>query len=97
MALRRPARRPAVRRAGRYRDVCVAQCGCDFPATGQLESDNRIRSSAMIILGIILLLIGWLAGISILTTIGLILIVVGVVLMILGRMGTMVGGRSHWY
>jgi hypothetical protein len=51
----------------------------------------------MIILGIILLLIGWLANIGILTTIGLILIVVGVVLMILGRMGTMVGGRNHWY
>ena len=51
----------------------------------------------MIVLGIILVLIGWLASISILTTIGIILIVVGVVLAILGSMGRAVGGRKHWY
>lgn len=51
----------------------------------------------MIVLGIILLLIGWLASISILTWLGIILIVVGVVLMVMGRMGTAVGGRKHWY
>ncbi|HEX5525100.1 MAG TPA: DUF6131 family protein [Pedococcus sp.] len=51
----------------------------------------------MIILGIILVLIGWLASISILTTIGIILIVVGLVLALLGSMGRAVGGRKHWY
>ncbi|HET7276953.1 MAG TPA: DUF6131 family protein [Dermatophilaceae bacterium] len=51
----------------------------------------------MIILGLILLIIGWLAGISILTTIGVILLVIGVILFILGRMGTAVGGRTNWY
>ncbi|HET7532244.1 MAG TPA: DUF6131 family protein [Nocardioidaceae bacterium] len=51
----------------------------------------------MIILGIILVLIGWLASISILTTIGIILIVVGLVLALLGAMGRAVGGRKHWY
>lgn len=51
----------------------------------------------MIILGIILVLIGWLANISILTTIGIILIVVGLVLALLGGMGRAVGGRRHWY
>ena len=51
----------------------------------------------MIVLGIILVLIGWLASISILTTIGIILIVVGVVLAILGSMGRAVGGRKYWY
>lgn len=55
------------------------------------------RSGTLIILGIILVLIGWLASISILTTIGIILIVVGVVLAILGSMGRAVGGRKHWY
>ena len=50
----------------------------------------------MIILGIILVLIGWLASISILTTIGIILIVVGLVLALLA-MGRAVGGRKHWY
>jgi hypothetical protein len=51
----------------------------------------------LIILGIILVLIGWLASISILTTIGIILIVVGLVLALLGAMGRAVGGRKHWY
>lgn len=51
----------------------------------------------MIILGIILALIGYFASISILTTIGVILIVVGVILWILGSTGRAVGGRAHWY
>ena len=51
----------------------------------------------MIILGLILLLIGWLAGIGILTTIGIILIVIGAVLWILGSTGRPVGGRRYWY
>ena len=51
----------------------------------------------MIILGVILVLIGWLASISILTTIGIILIVIGVVLWILGDTGRAVGGRKVWY
>jgi Family of unknown function (DUF6131) len=51
----------------------------------------------VIILGIILVLIGWLASISILVTIGIILIVVGLILALLGSMGRAVGGRKHWY
>ena len=51
----------------------------------------------MIILGIILLLIGWLAHLSILTTIGIILVVVGAVLFLLGASGRAIGGRKHWY
>jgi hypothetical protein len=51
----------------------------------------------VIILGIILILIGWLASISILTTIGIILVVVGAVLYVLGATGRAVGGRKHWY
>jgi hypothetical protein len=51
----------------------------------------------MIVLGIVLILIGWLAHIAILETIGLILLAVGVVLMILGSTGRAVGGRRHYY
>ena len=51
----------------------------------------------MIILGIILLIAGFLLKISILWTIGLILLIVGVVLMLMGRMGRAVGGRRHYY
>jgi Zn-dependent membrane protease YugP len=51
----------------------------------------------MIILGVVLLLIGILAGIPILTTIGTILLVVGAILFILGSVGRPVGGRRYWY
>jgi hypothetical protein len=51
----------------------------------------------MIILGVVLLLIGILAHISILTTIGVILLIVGAVLFILGSTGRAIGGRRYWY
>jgi Family of unknown function (DUF6131) len=51
----------------------------------------------MIILGIVLLVIGFIAKISILWTIGIILLVVGLILVLLGSMGRAVGGRRHYY
>jgi len=51
----------------------------------------------MIILGVILILIGALAGIPVLTTIGVILAVIGIILWILGATGRAVGGRNHWF
>jgi hypothetical protein len=51
----------------------------------------------MIILGIVLLVLGFLLHISILWTLGIILLVVGAVLAILGGTGRAIGGRRHWY
>lgn len=51
----------------------------------------------MIILGIVLLVIGFIAKIAILWTIGIILLVVGLILLALGAMGRAVGGRRHYY
>ncbi|MFG2486224.1 MULTISPECIES: DUF6131 family protein [Streptomyces] len=51
----------------------------------------------MIVVGLILLIVGFLTGISILWTIGIILLVVGAVLWILGSVGHAVGGRRHYY
>ena len=51
----------------------------------------------MIVLGLVLLLLGFLLKISILTTIGIILIVVGAVLFLLGSTGRAVGGRRHYF
>ena len=50
----------------------------------------------MVVLGIILLVCGWLTGVSILSTIGVILIVIGVILFALGAAGRPVGGRN-WF
>ncbi len=51
----------------------------------------------MIIFGLILLLIGFVTGITILWTIGMIVLIVGLVLWLLGAMGHAVGGRRHYY
>ncbi|MFD4372892.1 DUF6131 family protein [Streptomyces sp. NPDC058486] len=51
----------------------------------------------MIVLGIILLVIGFVASINILWTIGIILVVIGAILWILGAVGHKVGGRRHYW
>ena len=51
----------------------------------------------MIVLGLVLLVVGWLLGLGILETIGIVLVVIGVILWLLGAAGHAVGGRNHWY
>ena len=51
----------------------------------------------MIVLGLILLLLGFLLKISILWTLGIVLLVVGAVLFVLGSTGRAVGGRRHYW
>ncbi len=51
----------------------------------------------MIILGILLLIVGFVAKVAILWTIGIILVVIGIILAVLGMAGRAVGGRRHYY
>jgi hypothetical protein len=51
----------------------------------------------MIVLGVVLLIIGIVAGIGILETVGVILAVVGLVLLVLGMSGHAVRGRRHYW
>ncbi|MGC7097706.1 hypothetical protein ACPZ19_23810 [Amycolatopsis lurida] len=51
----------------------------------------------MIVLGVILIVIGIIANIPVLYSIGIALVIIGVVLAVLGRAGTKVGGRAHWF
>ncbi|WP_185921983.1 DUF6131 family protein [Streptomyces sp. WAC06614] len=51
----------------------------------------------MIVLGVILLIVGFLTGISIIWTIGIILVVLGLILWVLGAAGHAVGGRTHYW
>jgi hypothetical protein len=51
----------------------------------------------MIIVGLVLLLIGFVAGIPILWTLGVIVLVIGLILMLLGRSGRKVGRRAHYF
>jgi hypothetical protein len=83
---------------------CVLPAESGFPAatdwvTGGVTDGRSYhgRSLRMFILGVVLLLLGWLLGINILTTLGIILIVVGAVLFVLGSVNRPVLGRRYWY
>ena len=58
-------------------------------------SDNP--GGFVIILGVVLLIIGFITGIAIVWTIGTIVLVVGLVLWLLGTLGHAVGGRRHYF
>jgi hypothetical protein len=51
----------------------------------------------MIIFGIVLLIIGLVAKIPIVETIGVVTVVVGGVLFLLGSTGRAIGGRRHYW
>jgi uncharacterized membrane protein HdeD (DUF308 family) len=51
----------------------------------------------MIIIGILLLLIGFLAKIAIVWTLGIIALIVGLILLLLGSTGRAVRGRRHYW
>ena len=51
----------------------------------------------MIVLGVVLLLVGWLTGIGILWIIGLILVAVGLLLALLGALERPIGPRRYYW
>jgi hypothetical protein len=51
----------------------------------------------MIILGLILLIIGFVIKIAILWTIGIIVLIVGLILALFGAIGRGIGGRRHYW
>jgi uncharacterized membrane protein HdeD (DUF308 family) len=51
----------------------------------------------MILLGVILLIIGFVAKIAIVWTLGIIALVVGAILAIAGTAGHAIGGRRHYW
>lgn len=67
----------------------------DVPTTRMKHQEKS--EGNMIVIGLILLIIGFITGISILWTIGIILLVVGAILWILGSLGHAVGGRKHYW
>ena len=55
------------------------------------------KEPPLIILGVILLIIGFVAKIAILWTIGIVVVVIGAILALLGMAGHAVGGRRHYF
>jgi Family of unknown function (DUF6131) len=56
-----------------------------------------MSGAPLIILGLILLIIGFVAAIPILWTIGIIVLVIGAILALLGFAGHEVFGRRHYF
>jgi hypothetical protein len=51
----------------------------------------------VILLGVILLIVGFIIGIPVLYTIGIVLAIAGVAVAVVGGTGRRIGGRAHWY
>ena len=51
----------------------------------------------MIVTGAILMVLGFVFGIPVLWTIGVILLVIGLVFAVLGSLGRPIGGRRHYW
>jgi len=51
----------------------------------------------MVVFGLVLLIIGFVAKIPVVWSIGVIVLVVGLIFMLLGALGHAVGGRRHYY
>jgi hypothetical protein len=51
----------------------------------------------MIVLGVVLMLVGFIAKIPILWSVGIVVAVVGLILMLLGMAGREIGGRRHYF
>nr|WP_093160166.1 YgaP-like transmembrane domain [Saccharopolyspora antimicrobica] len=64
---------------------------------GKVHNIPPGERTIMITLGIILLLIGFLTGIQIIWTLGIVAVVVGAVLAIAGGTGHAIAGRKHWF
>lgn len=97
------ARRTARRGANARREPHLLQphgttdVVADAPALHDISTICEIRYPVMIVLGAVLLVAGFLLGIHLLVTVGIIVLVIGLVLMVAGRTGHAIGGRRHYY
>jgi hypothetical protein len=58
---------------------------------------SRYKEVLVIILGVILLIIGFVAKIAILWTIGIIVTLIGLIFALFGAAGRMIGPRRHYW
>jgi uncharacterized membrane protein HdeD (DUF308 family) len=58
---------------------------------------TELGATTVIILGVVLLIIGFLFHVPIIWTLGILAIVVGAILALVGVAGREIGGRRHWY
>jgi uncharacterized membrane protein HdeD (DUF308 family) len=66
-------------------------------STFRLPDQRTGHSQTMIILGVVLLLIGFLFSVPIIWTLGIIAVVIGAILALVGFAGHEIGGRRHYF
>lgn len=79
--------------------------GLDHPVAGQTPLTVapaqawRVGQGGIqvIVLGIVLLIIGFIAHVPILWTLGVVVLVIGAILFLLGSAGHALGGRRHYW
>jgi uncharacterized membrane protein HdeD (DUF308 family) len=69
----------------------------DQPSSGRTLNNSKLGEKRVITLGVILLIIGIVAKVAVLWTLGLVLLLIGCVLLVLGSIGRAVGGRRHYF
>jgi len=57
----------------------------------------NVQGGPVIVVGIVLLIIGYLLKVALLWSLGVIVLIVGLVLLLLGALGHAVGGRRHYF
>lgn len=62
-----------------------------------MGSIRPTKETVMIIIGVVLLILGFIAKIAILWSVGVLLLLIGLVLAVLGATGRAIGGRRHYY
>jgi hypothetical protein len=82
--------------------VLVAAASPGFPGVPPPVSSRpcvpvTAQGVSMIILGIILLIVGFLLKLAIVWTIGIVVLAIGLILVLLGAIGRGVGGRRHYW
>ena len=77
--------------------MSAARCRRSPIPSGRDLNATRRWDREMILLGVVLLLIGFIAKIAILWVVGVVLLIVGLVMLALGAMGRAVGGRRHYF
>lgn len=77
--------------------VKADRTGSAPPTPSTKTAATTCQEPPLIILGIVLLIIGFIAKIAIVWTIGIIVVVVGAILALLGTAGHAVGGRRHYF
>ena len=78
-------------------DLDGSESGFAGERLGRDEPGNDQKGANVIVLGLVLMLIGFLAHIPILWSLGILVAIVGLVLLLLGAAGREVGGRRHYY